>query len=207
MININDWKNKYPNGSIKVVYNTNGEEELIIRTNPIISRKQQKREKQKYLELEIKQLSNVNLPNQLTFKHTSKKQTQKEEKIKRFMDINYLNYVRGDKKHYTYGLDNSPKSSWDKNKTEFECQRDKKPRNFEVWRNQAKIVNTTPVDKNHHRLLKYPPMMKKSPTAGMKHLSLFEAEKITNALNNKTIEIVDLRMAGTEEKKIQHELK
>jgi len=207
MINIKEWKNKYPNGSIKIVYNTEGQEELIIINNPSISKKQSKREKQNYIKIETNQLSNTNIPNQLTFKPISKKQQLKEEKIKRFMDINYLNYVRGDKKHYTYGLDNSPKSSWDKNKTEFECQRDKKPRNFEVWRNQAKIVNTTPVDKNHHRLLKYPPMMKKSPTAGMKHLSLFEAEKITNALNNKTIEIVDLRMAGTEEKKIQHELK
>lgn len=207
MINIKEWKLKYPNGYIKIVYNPKGEEELIIINNPPISKKQIKIEKQNYHKIELKQLSNVNLPNQLTFKHVNKKQQMKEQKMKRFMDINYLNYVRGGRKHYTYGLDNSPKSSWDKNKTEFECQRDKKPKNFEVWRNQAKVVNTTPIDKTHHRLLKYPPMMKKSPSAGIKHLSLFEADKITTALNNKIIEVVDLRMGNELEKGIQHELK
>jgi hypothetical protein len=175
------YREKYPNAKIKITYNDQGQEELLIINNLPISKKEQKREKQRAKQLEnkqIKQLSNINLPNQLAFKHVSKNQIIKEEKLKMFMDLNFLKYVKGGRKHYTYGLDNIPRSRWDKQKTEFECQRDKKPQSFEAWLNNAKLITMTP---NGHRILEYPSVIKESPIYGMKHIPFKEAEKITKA--------------------------
>lgn len=190
------YKEKYPNAKIKITYNTKGEEELIIINNIPISKRQQKREKQNRYKIELKQLSNINKPNELKFKFVSKLKRIEEEKLAMWMQLNYLNYVCRGRKHYTYSLNNSPKSHWDNNTTEFECQRDKKPRSFESWRNSAEFVKMTP---NGHRILEYPPVTRKFPTSEMKILSLVEAEKITNIKNNKTIEIVDIRWAGKKE--------
>jgi hypothetical protein len=155
------WREKYPQAEmIKVTYNDKGEEEILIINNIHISQRQQKREKQNAKIIESTLLSNVNLPNQLTFKPISKKQQVKEEKLKNFMSTNYLNYVRGGRKHYTYGLANTPMSRYDKWKTEFESQKDKKPKSFEGSRNRAisptdsegYIINT----EKGRRILLYP---------------------------------------------------
>lgn len=167
MATIQEWREKYPNAYSITITKT----EIIIINNPPISKKQQKREKQNALKFELNQLSNitsiyrntVNVPEtQGYIKRISKQQKEKEERTRHFMDINFLNSIMNpDKKHFTYGLGNSPMSPYDKWKTEFECQKDKKPKSFESYRskafvptdNEGKIIKS----KQGRRILIYVP--------------------------------------------------
>lgn len=80
------------------------------------------------MEKELQQLNNVglisakpiNIPEGMSLKHVSKKQEEKEQKTRKWMDINYLNMLANPNsdKYKTKGLGNSPRSTWDRLQTE-----------------------------------------------------------------------------------------
>lgn len=102
---------------------------------PTISKRQQKRERKAQMERELKQLSNiglisakpVNIPETIPIKHVSKAQEEKEQKMRKWMDTNYLNMLCNpdSKKYKSKGLGNSPRSTWDRLQTEHRVSMDK----------------------------------------------------------------------------------
>ena len=161
---------------------------------PIIpSKTKTKKERRAQRKREMEQLSRLTSVKPVYYNdvkppaHLSKEQKAKEIRVRQWMDLQEINAISSPK--HTSGLGNSPKTTWDKLQTAHKVSQDK----FTC----SSIADYEKKNKtyrfNHGKDM---PVKRVSASPG-------RGKKPENI----TIEVVSIRMAGTEEKRIQHELK